>query len=276
MPPGEASESAPPQLSGAKPPPGIKIHRDDEEAEAPPRGGAQPIKTRVTVPPPVLPASDLMAETIEDDIQPKGGTGKTLKGLVIAALILAFLVGGVAFLVWGVLGVLGDSGEEAVPLQTVKQQSADKPKKTSDNITPAEAPKKGTLANVKELTETVSAKASTEEITQSAEPAQKAPSAVAKQAPAPKPTPPPVAETAVVPPSTPRSESAVRSEDIQQWVEDFRPNGFGRGIMIANDQKYRIGEMVNEELGIRWVGMDQQLGLLYFEDKGGAIYEKDY
>lgn len=229
-----------------------------------------------------------MSEAIGEEPQ-KGGAGKTIKGLLIAVLVLVFLLGGVGFLVWGVLGMFQ---ENDAPTETAAQKAdAEIPVETAakpEVETGETSPPKGALAHIKDLTEKVTDKASTKEVTEFAD----------NMAPSQKPSEPqaqPVAVEAVEPtyltptdvssappnplPPGPPITPVVRNEPdpvIQQWIENIHVTGFSSRKIQIDGVTYPLNAVINEEHNLRWVGADSQLGLLKFEDSSGVRYEKDY
>ncbi|MEM8549837.1 MAG: hypothetical protein AAGF10_03530, partial [Verrucomicrobiota bacterium] len=63
---------------------------------------------------------------------------------------------------------------------------------------------------------------------------------------------------------------------VQEWVEQLSNYAASGRVIIIYNQSYRIGSIVNNELGIRWIKHDPDLQVLTFQDSNGALYEKDY
>ncbi|MEM9226907.1 MAG: hypothetical protein AAGA45_02975 [Verrucomicrobiota bacterium] len=63
---------------------------------------------------------------------------------------------------------------------------------------------------------------------------------------------------------------------VQEWVEQLSNYAASGRVIIIYNQSYRIGSIVNAELGIRWIKHDPDLQVLTFQDSNGALYEKDY
>ncbi len=80
-------------------------------------------------------------------------------------------------------------------------------------------------------------------------------------------------------------------------AEEKKPVGFGKGpkdptvLVFVRDAKissvtpnkialngkvYKLGGMIDETIGLRWVGYDPALEVIYFQDENGVRYEKDY
>ncbi len=255
------------------PPPGMKVRKDDDEVESAASAPPPPVSPLSSAPPPILPATDLMEEEIEAE---KSHKTSPLKGIFVAAIILLFLVGGIGTIVWGVLGMLKD-GEETV------QEAPAPPPPPAAPAEPEPAPSgpqlatdepKSFLGKTAKLTQQVSEKASTEEITDFAEGLEKEPAP--EEPEAVKVSSEPAAGISRDVEPTPKAVRSSGDPEVRTWIEGIRPSGVGRGMMILDGEKYRLGEVVNPQLNVRWVGVDSQLGILIFEDPYGVRYEKDY
>lgn len=110
------------------------------------------------------------------------------------------------------------------------------------------------------------------------------PSAPSQAAPPSRPSTP----SAHLPPPTPAPEiakpkvaapppsTAVPDQQVAKWVEDLRPQSISRSRMMIGGQRYELGSLVEENLQIRWIAIDMDLGVLVFEDAKGVRYEKDF
>ncbi len=63
---------------------------------------------------------------------------------------------------------------------------------------------------------------------------------------------------------------------IQNWIENLTSYAVRGDKIIIKNQTYAQGDIVSEELGLRWVGHKPKLKLLYFVDEYNVVYEKDY
>ncbi|MEO0794246.1 MAG: hypothetical protein AAFX93_03735 [Verrucomicrobiota bacterium] len=242
----------PPPPAGMPPPPTAS------PAGAPPPlpGGGAPASAGGNMPPPAQSAPDLVSEELD-----KQKKGSPLKGILIGVVVLVILVGGVAAIGIGVLGAMGDSGEEStVEPEAEKTSIADIPKASIDKA--------------KEAVAQVNAKSSTDEILGSTEESSNtsvppATHELITDKPLEVLTPDPAA-VEKLPTFTEQDPLVI------EWVEAMRPSGFGREKMIYNGKAYERGQIINPELEIRWTAHDPALGLLIFTDSNGVEYEKDY
>ncbi len=171
----------------------------------------------------------------------------------------------------GAVGYLIFSGDSKEAIETA-QQKVDKPANELTRI--ADIPKES-IDKAKAAVDQVNAKASTDEILGSDEPVaapaeEEKPEPSAEVAETPAPAPVPVEEG-------PRAVTyGQQNPDVLDWIEDLGGIQVGRGKMILNGQTYSTGAVVNQSLGIRWIGEDKALGLLYFQDSQGVKYEKEF
>lgn len=95
---------------------------------------------------------------------------------------------------------------------------------------------------------------------------------------APAPTPAPVTDGA----PTPRVAQADAPTDqapdrqVADWIESMKPQSVARNRMMVDGQRYDLGSLIHENLQIRWVAVDMDLGVLVFEDAKSVRYEKDF
>ncbi len=181
----------------------------------------------------------------------------------MAVGILLVLIVGIAF-VGIMLFTGGDQEDPAPPPATASAEPESKPKPTSIADIPKES-----IDKAKAAVAQVNEKSNTDEILGDSKPADS--TAVV----APQPAPTPTAKPAVV--EGPRAVTYGQQDpNILDWVENLRGIQVGRGKMILDGTTYPAGTIVNPELGIRWIGEDKALGLLYFEDANGVRYEKEF
>ena len=99
-----------------------------------------------------------------------------------------------------------------------------------------------------------------------ASPTEPAPSAAA---PEPKPTPPPP------PPPPPPAQP---DPAVAAWLRNLRITAVrgsdGDARFIANGVSYRMGQVVNPQLNVRWTAIADDGRTLFFTDANGIIYQK--
>ena len=189
---------------------------------------------------------------------------KPLVVIVSVILLLGFL-GGAGYLIFFGLTRDAETGAEQATISPAPE--------------PTDQPKKTILGTVREVTARGNENMErVDEVLADLEEATPPPPAaleeVVEKAPAPPPPPPPV-ETAPAPPSQPTLNPEVAAFVDYLSISGVRISQTGAKL-LANGTFYTQGAYLNEELGIRFIGVDSTTSEVLFEDQNGFLYRRDY
>ena len=263
-----------------KAPPGVKIVSEEETKELPPPvpEPTSGLLGSMPLPPVISSVSDNMHDDEEDDdidfapLPPMNPTSGLLddefsdispkkkglnKDIIIIAVILVVLVAGVGFLAYGVLNIFKDDTaetEEVEPYEVTESEATAHLNTSDENAT--SDTKQAASEKEPDITVTEDSKVVAD---------------VDPDLPVidyGHPNQPTLAEL-------PQGERRPNPQ-IQDWVENLSSFAVSDTLIIIKNQPYKQGDVVNEELGLRWMGHNPKLKLLHFVDEYNVVYEKDY